>query len=149
VVPDRGELPPDEVFVNEACRHVYGVFRVLLEEGGGAPPGLSALQERLAAEGGTSVDLVARLVIEGADQPGGLPGRAHPSCEETLGRYLKELERRWRKRRLVDLNRDINEAQRAGDHPRLQSLVEERSVLSREVHLGGGSPLPAPPGVVR
>ena len=147
-VPGAAALPAAEVFWNEGCRHLYAAFRVLLEERGAAPS-VSALQERVAAEGGPSFDLVARLVIEGPDQPGGLPGRAHPSCEETLRRYLRELERRWRERRLVELNRDINEAQRNGDHPRLQSLVEEKSALSREVHLGGGGPMPAPPGLAR
>jgi DNA primase len=146
-VPDAGTFPPADVFWNDACRHVYATFRVLLEERGEAPP-VAALQERLGAEGGNSVDLVARLVIEGPDQPGGLPGRAVPSCEETLRRYLRELDRRWRQRRLVELNRDINEAQRAGDGPRLHSLVEERSLLSREVHLGGG-PVPVPPSPAR
>jgi hypothetical protein len=142
-LPARALLPPAEVFWDDRCRGVYDVVRVLWAEGGEQPPSLPALRERLAHdggnEGGASVDLVARLVIEGPDAPGELPGRAHPSCEETLRTSLDELYRRWRKQRLDQLSREIHEAQRAGDEPRLQSLVAEKDVLSREVHLGGGA----------
>lgn len=141
VLPGRAELPPEDAFWDGACRELYGTFCALYQEAGGEPPELSSLRERLEAVGaGPSVDLVARLVIEGADGPGGVvagpAGRAGAeSCADRLQASLDKLHHRWRKQRNRQLTRESHEAQRSGDEQRLHSLVEEKRVLSRAVHL--------------
>jgi hypothetical protein len=147
VLPHLSELPPQEAFWDGACRNLYGTFCVLYGEGEGAVPELSALRQRLESSGeGASVALVARLVIEGADGPGEgagpgslqTPGSLQKagSCADRLRAALDKLHHRWRKQRNRQLNRETHEAQRSGDEPRLNSLVEEKRVLSRAVHLG-------------
>jgi hypothetical protein len=143
-LPSRAELPPVDAFWDGACRNVYGAFCVLYEDAGGGAPDLSQLRERLEAEGGgASVDLVARLVIEGADGPvevafpAGRAGAA--SVADRLRACLDKLHRRFDEQRLVHLTREIHEAQRSGDEARLHSLVEEKRVLSRAVHVRDAS----------
>ena len=134
-------MPPDDAFWDGACRNVYGTFCVLYQEKADGAPQLSELRERLEVSGhGASVDLVARLVIEGADGPGelvaSLAGNAGvPTYADRLRTALDTLHRRWSEQRLVQLKREIDEAQRTGDEQRLHSLVEEKRVLSRAVHV--------------
>ncbi len=139
-LPARAELPADDAFWDGACRNVYRAFCVLYEERGGEAPRLDELRERLdASEGGASVDLIARLVIEGAGGPeegAAATGRAAAlSHADRLRASLDQLTRRSNEHRLRQLTREIHEAQRTGDEPRLLSLVEEKRVLSRAVHL--------------
>lgn len=169
-LPAFAELPPPDAFWDEGCRNLYAALCVSWSEGGGAPS-LGELRQRLeerrgmdamrgepgeddagaapgAGPGGgvarePGVDLLARIVIEGLDAPGELPGRP-VSPEERLRQSLDKLHRRWREQRLRQLTREIHEAQRSGDDPRLQSLVEEKRVLSRTVHLGGAMSAPLP-----
>jgi len=148
-LPPASSLPPLEVFWAEDCRNLYATFRVLYLEHDGAAPRIAELRDRLEAEGGVGVDLLARLVIEGPDPPAGeLPSRALSKavpCEDMLATSLAELLDRWRRDRLKQLNRDIHEAQRAGEQSRLDALVEERQVLSRTVHLGDAGAHPSAP----
>jgi DNA primase len=141
-LPGRSEWPPEDAYWDGACREVFGAFLALYQETGGVAPELSTLRERLEATGATaSVDLVARLVIQGADGPegvAGLTGRAGAeSCADRLRASLDQLHHRWRKQRNRQLTRESHEAQRSGDEQRLHSLVEEKRVLSRAVHLAG------------
>ena len=140
-LPARAELPADDAFWDGACRNVYRTFCVLYEEREGEAPRLDEVRERLdASEGGASVDLVARLVIEGAGGPeesAMASGRAAAASHaDRLRASLDQLTRRSNEHRLRQLTREIHEAQRTGDEPRLLSLVEEKRVLSRAVHLG-------------
>jgi len=137
VLPALAELPPDEAFWDGSCRTLFSAFRVLYQDKDGVPPELGELRERLeAAAEGTSVDLVARLVIQGADGPGDVPRPAAKtaSCADRLRESLNDLHHRWREQRSQQLNREMLEAQRSGDEPRLQRLVEEKSELSRAIH---------------
>jgi hypothetical protein len=141
VLPALAELPPEEAFWDSSCRSLFSVFRVLYQEKAGVPPELGELRERLeAAAEGASVDLVARLVIQGADGPGdvprpvGIPDGKTQSCADRLRESLRDLHQRWREQRSQQLNREMLEAQRSGDEPRLQRLVEEKSELSRAIH---------------
>jgi DNA primase len=141
-LPARAEWPPEDAYWDDACRDIFRAFLALFGETGGVAPQLSTLRERLEAAGKpASVDLVARLVIEGADGPGGaaavpagIAGAA--SCADRLRASLDKLHHRWRKQRNRQLTRESHEAQRSGDEQRLHSLVEEKRVLSRAVHLG-------------
>jgi hypothetical protein len=113
-------------------------------------PELGELRDRLEGAGGSGVDLLARLVIEGPDPPAEPATRALSkvaSCEDMLRTSLAELHHRWRKQRLRQLTREIHEAQRAGDGPRLQLLVAEKDVLSRALHLGDAAGEPRPVSV--
>jgi hypothetical protein len=69
---------------------------------------------------------VAQVLLEGEFNPG-KPG---------LGESLDKLERRWRRQRLRELSSEIDEAQRLGDEPRLESLLREKTGLSRVLHAG-------------
>ncbi len=138
VLPAVGDLPPVDAFWDAACRNLYGTFYVLCEEKAGGVPHLAELRARLEVteEAGASVDLVARLVIEGADGPGDVPRPAAKteSCADRLRESLSDLHHRWREQRSQQLNREMLEAQRSGDELRLQRLVEEKSELSRAIH---------------
>jgi DNA primase len=159
-LPAAAELPPPEAFWDAGYRNLFTSVCVLWQEKGG-PPSLAELRQHVESEtgtapleaaggngdgapvGGGAVDLVARFVIEGLDAPGEHPGRP-VSTSERLRTSLDKLHRRWRDQRLRQLTREIHEAQRSGDDPRLQSLVEEKRVLSRAVHFGGAALAPLP-----
>ena len=154
VLPARAELPPFDAFWDGACRNVYRTFCVLYEEREGEAPRLDELRERLeSSEGGASVDLVARLVIQGPGDPAetaSLAGKAATeSCADRLRTRLGELHQRWREARNRQLSREISEAQRTGDEARLHSLLEEKAVMSRAVHGGERKPAPAHAGIAK
>ena len=112
-LPARAELPPFDAFWDGACRNVYRTFSVLYQESEGEAPPLDALRERLeTSEGGASVDLVARLVIEGPGDPGEVAGTAGrtrtESCADRLRVRLGELHQRWREQRNRQLSREIS-----------------------------------------
>lgn len=126
--PAAAELPPAEVFLDEACRNIYRAFCALYEQGSDRPPEARAVLARLA-ESGEGVDRVAQLLLEEAFAP---------RDGELVG-ALRELERRWRRQRLRELAGEIQAAQRAGDQERLERLLNEKTELSRSVHsLPGG-----------
>jgi DNA primase len=154
--PILAQLPPPEVFWDDSCRNLYASVCVLWQENGSAPS-VADLRARLEGEMGivatvaedgagpvvgqtpTSVDLLARFVIEGLDAPTEQPGRPISSTER-LRKSLQELQNRWREKQNKELARRISEAQRVGDSDLLQSLLEQKRVLSRAMHLGGATP---------
>ncbi|MGH9360524.1 MAG: hypothetical protein ACRD2T_01300, partial [Thermoanaerobaculia bacterium] len=124
-LPPPGDLPPPEVFFDAECRNIYRAFRDLYLEGAGSPPEARAVLAALGSEG-RAIDRVAQVLLEGGFNPG-RPG---------LGESLDKLERRWRRQRLRELASEIGEAQRLGDGARLESLLHEKTSLSRALHAG-------------
>ncbi len=124
-LPPPADLPPPEVFFDADCRNIYRAFRTLYGEGDGSPPEARAVLAALGSEG-RAIDRVAQVLLEGEFNPG-KPG---------LGESLDKLERRWRRQRLRELSSEIDEAQRLGDEPRLESLLREKTGLSRVLHAG-------------
>ncbi len=120
------ELPPEEAFLEPACRSIYRAFRSLYTDGAaGGPPSARHVLARLAAEG-EAVDQMARLLLE---EP------AAPQPTE-LAESLHRLTRRWHEQVSRELSARIGEAQRAGDRERLDELVREKISLSLALHRG-------------
>ncbi|HVS04232.1 MAG TPA: DNA primase [Thermoanaerobaculia bacterium] len=128
-LPAGDELPPPEVFWDADCRALYAG---LCEQAGDGGATLAAVRARLEAAGST-LDLMARLLIEGPDAFGDGSG-AQGSRAPRLREFLEQLRDRWHEQRSRELMQQIHEAQRAGDLPRLERLVEEKTALSRQVH---------------
>ncbi|HVR98588.1 MAG TPA: DNA primase [Thermoanaerobaculia bacterium] len=125
VVPPLDELPEPEVFFDTECRNIYQAFRNLYARGAGPPPDARAVLAALGSEGRT-VDRMAEILLEEALTPGRIG----------LLESLDKLVRRWQQKRLQELQREINEAQRRGDRARLDCLVDEKLRLSRSLHRG-------------
>lgn len=122
-LPAAELLPPEEAFLDPACRNIFASFLALYRDDGSRPPSPSAVLERLGDEGG-SIDRVARILLEGPAAPG----------SDELRESLGQLERRWRQQELRRLSGEIAEAQRVGDGVRLTQLLEEKTALSRRLH---------------
>lgn len=124
-IPPFSELPPPEVFLDLECRNIYRAFYDLYARGKGPPPDSRSVQAALGSEGGT-VDRMARILLEGNFVSGRIG----------LLESLDKLTRRWWQQRLQELQGEINEAQRKGDHALLGRLVDEKTRLSRSLHRG-------------
>lgn len=127
--PEPGELkvlPPAEAFLDEDVRNFYRAFLRLYAHGaaGGRSPLAKEVLAEYAGQGG-SLDRVAGLLLEEPDS--GRPGE--------LAESLKQLQRRHWQQRLRQLTREIQEAQRVEDGARLQTLLDEKTRLSRELHI--------------
>ncbi|HWM89393.1 MAG TPA: DNA primase [Thermoanaerobaculia bacterium] len=123
-VPPLEDLPRPEAFRDPGCRNIYQVFYALYARGG-APPDSRAVQAEVGSEG-TSVDLMARILLERNFVPGSLG----------LLESLEKLEDRWRKQRRNELGAMIREAELRKDSARLQSLVDEKRRLDHASHRG-------------
>ena len=121
--PPIDDLPPPEVFRDEAMRNIFGVFCALYRDGGGDRPDPQLIVAGLGADDG-AVDRLARLLLEGPF--------ASPAGE--LEEAFKQLKRRWQQQRLRSLASEIGDAQQAGDEARLKRLLSEKTALSRELH---------------
>ncbi len=122
-LPPPAELPPAEVFRDEALRNIYRVFCALYRDGGGGRPRSQQIVAELGA-GGNAVDRLARLLLEGP----------FASRQEELHEALGQLTRRWQQQRLRSLATEIGEAQRAGDTARLERLLSEKTAMSNALH---------------
>ncbi len=129
-VPPLDQLPPAEVFLDTQCGNIFRAFVALYKETpDGAPPTAQAVLATLGSE--DSIDRLAQILLEKSADPGiaGLVG------------LLGTLEKRWQQKRQRDLAAEIGEAQRRGDHERLERLVQAKTSLSRSLHRG---PAPEP-----
>ncbi|HSN86476.1 MAG TPA: DNA primase [Thermoanaerobaculia bacterium] len=124
-LPPLADLPAPEVFLDTECRNIYQTFCALYARGNGAPPDARAVQAELGVQG-APVDRMARILLE----------RSFASGRIGLLESLDKLVDRWRRQRIKDLHGEINEAQRKGDHALRDSLVEEKTRLSRSLHRG-------------
>jgi DNA primase len=124
-VPPLPELPSPEVFLDPECRNIYQAFYDLYARGEGPPPDSRSVQTALGSEGG-AVDRMARILLEGNFVSGRIG----------LLESLDKLVRRWSQQRLQELQGEISEAQRTGDHALLGRLVDEKTRLSRSLHRG-------------
>jgi DNA primase len=124
-IPPFSELPPPEVFLDLECRNIYRAFYDLYARGEGLPPDSRSVQAALGSEGG-AVDRMARILLEGNFVSGRIG----------LLESLDKLVRRWGQQRLQELQGEISEAQRKGDHALLGRLVDEKTRLSRSLHRG-------------
>lgn len=120
--PPPAELPSDEVFFDPLCRNIYRAWCDLYERRGGAPDARQVVDALGGDE--AAVDRAAAILLEGpfAPEAAGLP--------DSIARLV----RRWRQKRLREMAREIQEAQRAGDASRLESLLDEKDALSRRLH---------------
>ncbi len=123
-IPALEALPPPEVFFDTGCRNIFGAFRTLYAEGG-APPDFRTVRSRLGDDEGT-VARLAKIVLEKEFTPGRIG----------LLESLDKLADRWRRQRIKELQGEINEAQRKGDHALRDRLVDEKTRLSRSLHRG-------------
>jgi DNA primase len=124
-MPSPEDLPSPEAFLIPACRNIYGVFCDLYRDRAPERPSVQEILGRLPQEG-PEVDLVARLLLEGA-----------PALRtEELEKALHRMSRRWLQRQLRGLASGISAAQRSGDEALVERLVREKSALSRELHHG-------------
>ncbi|MDH4064692.1 MAG: DNA primase [Acidobacteriota bacterium] len=122
-LPQTADLPPEDAFLDPACRNIYRAFRALHEDGRKNPPAARELLARLPDQG-PAVDRMARLLLEvttGSDP-------------RELQVSVRQLERRWRQQRSRELAAQITKAQRAGDQKRLEQLLTEKAALSRRLH---------------
>jgi DNA primase len=121
--PPVKDLPPAEVFRDEAMRNIFVAFCALYRDGSGDRPDPRLVVAELGADDG-AVDRLARLLLEGPF--------ASPSGE--LEEAFKQLKRRWQQQRGRSLASEIGDAQRDGDEARLKRLLSEKTALSRELH---------------
>ena len=124
-VPDLGDLPPEDVFLDPQCRNIYRAYYDLYQQSGGSRSPQAQEVLTTLGEGGDAVDRIARLLMEGDDSA----SRGLAAAES-----LAKLTRRWWQTRLRALSRDIAEAQRQGDGARLESLLKEKTELSQRLH---------------
>lgn len=128
-LPAIEELPAPEVFLDPQCRNIYQVFRDLYDSGRGVPPDARAVQARLGNEG-PAIDVLARLLLE----------RQDGSTVEPLSQRLAQLSRRSIQQRLRENARDMTEAERLGDHDRIERLKREKAALIRARYPGASDP---------
>ncbi len=125
-LPPREELPPEEAFLDPACRNIYRTFCALYGGEGGPSPSAADILSSLADEAG-EVDRAAKVLMTEAEAGSG-----------EIEHYLFRLRRRWLEQRLRRLGEAIEVAERAGDGARVEALLEERQALNRERHRVGG-----------
>jgi len=119
---DLEALPPSEAFLQPECRNIFTLFCDLYREKREVPAG----RDLLGALGheGTGVDRLAHLLVE---RPVGV-------SSEELEQALRQLGTRWQRQRLRELSLRIDEAQRAGDTARLETLLAEKTAVSLALH---------------
>jgi DNA primase len=121
--PAAEDLPSAEVFFDQECRNIYQAFYDLYSSGDEQRPEVRLVHAGL--EGNSSeVDLLARLLLEEPSE----------SQAGELEEPLRQLERRWQQQRLRALASEISRAQQDGDSERLDSLLREKTEMSRALH---------------
>jgi DNA primase len=123
-VPPLEALPRPEVFFDTGCRNIFGVFCTLYAEAG-RPPDFQKLKSGLGEDEG-SVARLAKIMLEREITPGRIG----------LLESLDKLADRWRRQRIKELQGEISEAQRKGDHALRDRLVDEKTRLSHSLHRG-------------
>lgn len=126
-VPPLDELPLPGAFLDPECRNIFEAFRTLYAEAG-VPPDLAQVRSRLEGDDRTIARL-AKIMVE----------RGVASGKIGLLESLDRLADRWRKQRRQEVQREIAEAQRRGDHALLGRLLDERDRLNRS-HYRGSRP---------
>ncbi|TNF72204.1 MAG: DNA primase [Acidobacteria bacterium] len=122
-LPAAKDLPTAEVFLDKECRNIYQAFYDLYRGGDEQRPEVRLVHSGL--EGNSAeVDLLARLLLEEPSE----------SRAEELEGALQQLERRWLQQRLRALASEISRAQQDGDSERLDSLLKEKTEISRALH---------------
>lgn len=122
-LPAPEDLPAPEIFLDPACRAIFGAFRRLFLRSDGHWPTAAEIQHDLAGSP-DAVEHVARLCL--SEEPEG------PTVDlETL---FVRLERRWTKKRLAELAHHIRLAEQNGDRDRIDELLDEKKRLSRDLH---------------
>ena len=122
--PPLEALPPPAVFLDTGCRNIFEVFRTLYAEAG-RPPDFQKVKSGLGDDEG-SVARLAKIMLEGEVAPGRIG----------LLESLDKLADRWRRQRIKELQGEISEAQRKGDHALRDRLVDEKTRLSHSLHRG-------------
>jgi DNA primase len=123
-LPPLDALPPPDVFFDTECRNIYEAFYALYAESG-SPPDAQRVRSRLG-EGQGIVARFAKIMVEGSFASGRIG----------LLESLNKLAGRWHRQRRQELQREIAEAQRKGDHALLGRLLDERDRLNRSLHRG-------------
>lgn len=123
-IPPLESLPPPEVFLDTECRNIYEAFCALYAEAG-SPPEPQRVTSRLG-EGAGIVARFAKIMVEGNFVSG----------RSGLLESLDKLVDRWQRQRRQEMQREIAEAERKGDHALLGRLLEERDRLNRSLHRG-------------
>ncbi len=124
--PPLDRMPPEGVFFDPVARNIYRVIYALYRRDGG-PPSARAVVDAVGDEPEV-LTRIARYQNE-VEYPAGCRRLGLFEC-------LERLSHRWRKERLRDLVREIQEAQRKGDRARLDELLDEKQRVSHILHRG-------------
>ena len=119
-LPPPAELPPPEAFLDPDLRKFFAAFHGLYLSGAAID-----LRAVLAAASGVANadEKAAQILLESED-----------STVPPVSEALRSLRRRWLKSRLRELNREISEAERRGDHARTTELIAEKLGINDELH---------------
>ena len=112
-----------------ACRNIFRAFYALQGRVAGGRVGGQELTRELSGDDAALARL-AQIVVETPVASGA----------EGLPQLLDHLSHRWRRKRIGDLAREIDDARRRGDAEQLERLVQEKTDLSRAHHTGRGRP---------
>jgi DNA primase len=122
-LPAPETLPPEDAFLDPACRNIYRSFRTLYAESPGERPSPRDVLSR-AGDEAISVDTLAQAMI----------GGTFDSRVVGLPELLDRLRRRHRQQRLKQLAHEIARAHQEGNTARLERLLEEKTALARTLH---------------
>ncbi|MFL6199218.1 MAG: hypothetical protein ACJ76J_08585, partial [Thermoanaerobaculia bacterium] len=111
-------------FFDIECRNIYEAFCALYA-GASRPPDFQTLKSRLG-ERERTVARLAKIMLEREVAPGRIG----------LLESLDKLADRWRRQRIKELQGEISEAQRKGDHALRDRLADEKTRLSHSLHRG-------------
>lgn len=142
--------PPDpEVFYDLDCRMLYEAYLGVVDRAGTPGKEFASKSElESAQENEPAHESANRFVVAVKDElhrrpdgSGAIDRLARVLLQETtrysdveLQEGLRQLLRRWQQRRMRELSRALEQAQRDGDHQRLEELLELKVELSRELH---------------
>jgi hypothetical protein len=117
------ELPPEEIFWDLPCRNIFQAFCTLYRRSGGAAVQIQELTPLLEKDN-TALARLGQIVVEGPVTSG----------SGDLSALLDRLDLRWRKKRLGELAREIEEALRRRDSQHVSRLLEEKTALTLRHH---------------
>jgi hypothetical protein len=121
--PPLEELPPAEIFWDLPCRNIFQAFCTLYRDSGGAAVQIQEITPLLEKDN-TALARLGQIVVEGPVTSG----------SGDLSALLDRLDLRWRKKRLGELAREIEEALRRRDSQHLSRLLEEKTALTLRHH---------------
>jgi DNA primase len=118
LTPKVAERLRDELFEEPGCKTIFSIIKSDVQEG--TPIDFAAIATQIRGE--AELNLLSELT---------LTDEIDDQTLEKLDENLRPLERRYLDRRKQEIQRDIVEAENAGDSARVDSLISEKMDLSR------------------